>query len=69
MPPQLEVILTQFKNHQSKTLGSFGDIADGAQVLQDHCAFYPGGTQSATLVSGQAFAKDNWNVIVRRDSC
>ncbi|TDZ19976.1 hypothetical protein Cob_v006955 [Colletotrichum orbiculare MAFF 240422] len=48
-------------------LSSFGEIADGAQYVADHCTFTVG--KSYQCVSGQAFHHDNWNVLVRKDNC
>ncbi|KAI8219424.1 hypothetical protein K4K54_009529 [Colletotrichum sp. SAR 10_86] len=45
-----------------KTLDSYSSIADGATRALSVCKGNP-------LVSGQAFHKTNWNVIVRRASC
>ncbi|KAM7222982.1 hypothetical protein V8F06_001538 [Rhypophila decipiens] len=57
-------------NKQSKTLGDFRDIADGASHIERHCsevAYRPGGIP-VIVTSGQVFYKDHWNVIVRYDS-
>ncbi|KAL2138650.1 hypothetical protein VTI28DRAFT_6465 [Corynascus sepedonium] len=55
-------------NDHTFSLPSFNTIADCAQVIVDEC--YPSfdGTTSAG-VCGQNFNGDNWNCIVRHDSC
>ncbi|KAK2001460.1 hypothetical protein LX36DRAFT_628693 [Colletotrichum falcatum] len=55
----------------SRELASFGDIADGAQRVLKKCQDKPGADRGDGMtVSGQAFHKDNWNVIVRGgDDC
>ncbi|KAK0739492.1 hypothetical protein B0T21DRAFT_436378 [Apiosordaria backusii] len=49
-------------NDQDKEL-QWSQIADGAAFLNRECA------RDSQYVKGQAFYKENWNVIVRRDSC
>ncbi|KAF5007077.1 hypothetical protein FDECE_6581 [Fusarium decemcellulare] len=56
----------------SKTLNSFGSIADGAQRVRDKCSHRfsnPGGTGDIMRVKGQAFHSTHWNVIVREIKC
>ncbi|OHE99658.1 hypothetical protein CORC01_05016 [Colletotrichum orchidophilum] len=55
----------------SKQIDSFADIADGAQLLLSKCKDKLNANQGkAMTVSGQAFHKDNWNVVVRGgDNC
>ncbi|OLN94123.1 hypothetical protein CCHL11_07145 [Colletotrichum chlorophyti] len=55
----------------SKELESFGDIADGAQRVLEKCPDKLDANQGAGMtVSGQAFHKDKWNVVVRGgDNC
>ncbi|GFF63739.1 hypothetical protein IFM60648_01027 [Aspergillus lentulus] len=50
-------------NNYQYTLNSFYDIASGANFIGQTCLT---GTDST---SGQIFYTDNWNVIVRADSC
>jgi hypothetical protein len=50
------------QNRFAKTLGSWSDIADGAGRISKEC-------RNSEGICGQAFAKDNFNVIVRKDSC
>ncbi|KAB8074372.1 hypothetical protein BDV29DRAFT_124239 [Aspergillus leporis] len=50
-------------NNYQYTLNSFYDIASGASVVGQNCLI---GTDTT---SGQVFYTDNWNVIVRADSC
>ncbi|KAL4962766.1 uncharacterized protein BDV14DRAFT_99136 [Aspergillus stella-maris] len=53
---------------ESKTLNSFGSIADGAQYVLNNCVLpSTGGTYPP--VNGQVFHKTHWNVIVRGASC
>ncbi|KAK3994274.1 hypothetical protein QBC44DRAFT_367796 [Cladorrhinum sp. PSN332] len=52
-------------NRATKQLYGFWQIAEGAQVVINDCAPNSG----ATWVSGQRFHNDNWNVVVRGDSC
>ncbi|GKT50109.1 uncharacterized protein ColSpa_10290 [Colletotrichum spaethianum] len=54
-----------------KELGSFKDIADGAQRVLDKCQDKLDANQGEGMtVSGQAYHKDNWNVVVRGgESC
>ncbi|KAE8362694.1 hypothetical protein BDV27DRAFT_166013 [Aspergillus caelatus] len=55
-------------NASAKRLGGFNDIADGAQYILDKCTRNRwSGWQYGEFASGQAFHKDNWNVIVRYD--
>ncbi|POR37874.1 hypothetical protein TPAR_01932, partial [Tolypocladium paradoxum] len=51
-------------------LGSFGDIADGAQAIVDKCSKPTSHAPDPGLV-GQAFSEGKWNVVVRfdNDSC
>ncbi|KAK0658299.1 hypothetical protein QBC41DRAFT_308244 [Cercophora samala] len=44
---------------------TWGGIADGAQIVADKCRLNP----KRRYVRGQAFYKEKWNVIVRRDPC
>ncbi|KAM7208274.1 hypothetical protein V8F20_001252 [Naviculisporaceae sp. PSN 640] len=56
-------------NEDTKTIGDFRDIADGAAHIDNHCselAYRPGGLP-VIVESGQVFYKDKWNVIVRHD--
>ncbi|KAK3987509.1 hypothetical protein QBC44DRAFT_245830, partial [Cladorrhinum sp. PSN332] len=56
-------------NSGTKTLNSFGAIADGVQHLASRCRrFISNGQWSYTESSGQVFYKDKWNVVVRYDS-
>ncbi|UNI17267.1 hypothetical protein JDV02_003624 [Purpureocillium takamizusanense] len=55
-------------NKEAKTLGSFGDIADGAQWVLDHCSKRQYEASNNIVTSGQVFHKDNWNVIVTKDT-
>ncbi|KAL2813072.1 hypothetical protein BDW59DRAFT_167617 [Aspergillus cavernicola] len=52
---------------ETKSLRSFNDIAIGVQAIWSECSFREPGYNM--VVSGQAFHKTNWNVIVRKDSC
>ncbi|KAH7329295.1 hypothetical protein B0I35DRAFT_466520 [Stachybotrys elegans] len=52
---------------ETKTLASFGSIADGAQFIVDRCTVQRG--QWTTVASGQEFHQSSWNVIARQDSC
>ncbi|OAQ65141.1 hypothetical protein VFPPC_14002 [Pochonia chlamydosporia 170] len=54
-------------NRQTQTLYSWRDIADGAQLTLWKCQTGIGAQEK--YVNGQAFAYDNWNVIVRKDDC
>ncbi|KFY43022.1 hypothetical protein V495_04216 [Pseudogymnoascus sp. VKM F-4514 (FW-929)] len=62
-------------NHSAKTLPSFNNIADGAQVILNSCRHpaHKGACgicwNSNAAISGQDFHSDNWNVIVRSDKC
>jgi hypothetical protein len=47
-------------------LDSFERIADGVSYIIGWCATAAWGP---TQVAGQLFHPDNWNIIVRRDSC
>ncbi|KND89165.1 hypothetical protein TOPH_06106 [Tolypocladium ophioglossoides CBS 100239] len=53
-------------SNKAKTLGSFGDIADGASWILHKCKRVRWASYYA--VSGQAFHPTGWNVIVRRDT-
>ncbi|KAL2826231.1 hypothetical protein BDW59DRAFT_171895 [Aspergillus cavernicola] len=53
---------------KSKQLRSYGSIADGAQYVVQHCTITPSGS-SFSSVTGQAFHKTDWNVIVRGANC
>ncbi|KAK6211383.1 hypothetical protein QIS74_10647 [Colletotrichum tabaci] len=55
----------------SKELESFADIADGAQRVLDKCLDKLDAKQGdGKTVSGQAFHKDGWNVVIRGgDDC
>ncbi|KAJ0152142.1 hypothetical protein CTA2_252 [Colletotrichum tanaceti] len=55
----------------SKELASFADIADGAQRVLDKCLDKQDAKQGEGMtVSGQAFHKDGWNVVIRGgDDC
>ncbi|KAL4791934.1 hypothetical protein BDV19DRAFT_282662 [Aspergillus venezuelensis] len=53
-------------NTTPKTLAGYGSIADGAQAIMDKCRYYEVGGRY--WVSGQAFHKTGWNVIVRHDN-
>ncbi|OAQ72121.1 hypothetical protein VFPPC_00170 [Pochonia chlamydosporia 170] len=55
-------------NHASKTLDSFTSIANGAAKIVSSCN-RPMGNPFYHFTSGQAFHKDGWNVIVRKDWC
>jgi len=50
-----------------KTLNSFGEIADGAQILVDHCTKREFEASMTLITSGQVFHRDGWSVIVRED--
>ncbi|POR35430.1 Uncharacterized protein TPAR_04375 [Tolypocladium paradoxum] len=58
-------------NASAKTLGRFNDVADGAQYVNKKCVcevrdpYWP---KFNAMSSGQAFHRDNWNVIIRRDT-
>ncbi|KAJ0423209.1 hypothetical protein BJY00DRAFT_310337 [Aspergillus carlsbadensis] len=52
----------------SKTLNSFGSIADGAAYVLSHCTVSGPGISNPS-VNGQVFHKTNWNVYVRGASC
>ncbi|KAL4975535.1 hypothetical protein BDW66DRAFT_151823 [Aspergillus desertorum] len=54
-------------NREAKTLGSFDEIADGAFAIMQRCSHDKSG--EGTKVSGQAFNKANWNVILRGEDC
>ncbi|KAE9966912.1 hypothetical protein EG328_012023 [Venturia inaequalis] len=49
-------------NREDLDLGSFGDIADGAEAIHDDCS-------RAGRVVGQVFSNEGWNVIVRSNDC
>ncbi|KAH9236308.1 hypothetical protein K456DRAFT_1832328, partial [Colletotrichum gloeosporioides 23] len=49
---------------QAKELNSFREISDGALYVIKKCR-----VGESTRVAGQAFHKDNWNVIVRWARC
>ncbi|TQN64056.1 hypothetical protein CSHISOI_11364, partial [Colletotrichum shisoi] len=55
----------------SKELESFADIADGAQRVLDKCLDKLDAKEGdGKTVSGQAFHKDGWNVVIRGgDDC
>ncbi|KAI3553134.1 hypothetical protein CABS01_07016 [Colletotrichum abscissum] len=55
----------------TKQIDSFGDIADGAQRVLSKCKDKLDANQGQGMtVSGQAFHKDSWNVVVRGgDNC
>ncbi|KAL4760981.1 uncharacterized protein BDW70DRAFT_168295 [Aspergillus foveolatus] len=55
------------RNTEAKTLSSFDEIADGAFAIMKKCAHDKHG--EGTKVSGQAFNKANWNVILRGEDC
>lgn len=60
---------TRTQNRHTETLGSFGDIADGAAWIKGKCQRLRwAGPRSYYSVSGQAFHPDGWNVIVRKDT-
>ncbi|KAL2816029.1 hypothetical protein BDW59DRAFT_166568 [Aspergillus cavernicola] len=50
----------------SKTLNSFGSIADGAQVIVNKCHL---GSGIQEYTAGQVFYKTDWNVIVQEVKC
>ncbi|CZR52489.1 uncharacterized protein PAC_02366 [Phialocephala subalpina] len=54
---------------QTFSLPGFSTIAAGAQAIQDNCPDSPGSLSG--LVNGQVFAQflQNWNTIVRGDTC
>ncbi|KAE8378283.1 hypothetical protein BDV26DRAFT_281199 [Aspergillus bertholletiae] len=52
----------------TKTLESFGSVADGAQAVLESCS-KDGELHWNNKVSGQAFHDTKWNVIVRGESC
>ncbi|KAL4988095.1 hypothetical protein BDW68DRAFT_177145 [Aspergillus falconensis] len=54
-------------NQRIKTLSSFDEIADGAFAIMEKCSYYKFG--GGLKVSGQAFNKANWNVILRGEDC
>ncbi|TKW59115.1 hypothetical protein CTA1_900 [Colletotrichum tanaceti] len=54
---------TEEPEGSTKTLNSFGSIADGAQWIVDRCNY------GCDYAGGQAFHETNWNVIVRPNSC
>lgn len=53
------------QNNYSKTLSSFGQIADGAQIILDLC---DPNSQLSSL-SGQQFYDDGWNIVVKGTKC
>ncbi|KAL4993217.1 hypothetical protein BDV10DRAFT_198505 [Aspergillus recurvatus] len=55
------------RNENAKTLSSFDEIADGAFAIMEKCSHDKFG--EGTKVSGQAFNKANWNVILRGEDC
>ncbi|KAL4745318.1 hypothetical protein BDW72DRAFT_208295 [Aspergillus terricola var. indicus] len=55
------------RNKEAKTLSSFDEIADGAFAIMKKCSHDKHG--EGTKVSGQAFNKANWNVILRGEDC
>ncbi|KAL4902251.1 hypothetical protein BDW74DRAFT_181097 [Aspergillus multicolor] len=50
-------------NTSSKTLPGFNNIADGAQVVINHCA------PTDIYVAGEEDHNDNWRAVVRRSPC
>lgn len=62
------LLLTTKQDPNTKTLASFGSIADGAQHVWDVCAGRLDEGLAQGQVSGQAFHPTSWNVIVRKDS-
>ncbi|KAL2860917.1 uncharacterized protein BJX67DRAFT_375715 [Aspergillus lucknowensis] len=52
---------------ETKTLNSFGSIADGAQKVVDECQRHI--LDNPTQSSGQVFHYTDWNVIVTSDVC
>ncbi|KAK4191276.1 hypothetical protein QBC35DRAFT_538208 [Podospora australis] len=56
-------------NTSTKVLNSFGDIADGADYINNNCRIgLPTGSGYADyMTAGQIFFVDKWNVIVRYD--
>ncbi|GAB1205198.1 hypothetical protein APSETT445_003869 [Aspergillus pseudonomiae] len=60
----IQALYSHFEqNTFTKVLPSFNNIADGAQVILNNCQ------RGGVKLSGQDFHSDNWNVIVRGDSC
>ncbi|KAL6232796.1 hypothetical protein BDW75DRAFT_242633 [Aspergillus navahoensis] len=54
-------------NTTTRTLSSFDEIADGVFAIMEKCSHDKFG--EGTKVSGQAFNKANWNVILRGEDC
>ncbi|KAL4733705.1 hypothetical protein BDV11DRAFT_175437 [Aspergillus similis] len=50
-------------NTSAKTLPGFNNIADGAQVVINHCA------PTDVYVAGEEDHNDNWRAVVRRSPC
>ncbi|KAL4784895.1 hypothetical protein BJX76DRAFT_356632 [Aspergillus varians] len=54
-------------SRKKKVLNSFADIANGAMAVLGKCAKSEFGHERRVM--GQAFHRDNWNVIVRKEKC
>jgi hypothetical protein len=51
------------------TLGSYGEIADGAERISAQCIGHAGYPPDIRTSAGQIFHSNNWNVIVQDDNC
>jgi hypothetical protein len=49
-------------------LDSWNRVADGLDFVIKYCAQWQG-IGGTIKISGQVFHPDNWNVMVRKDSC
>ncbi|QDS73751.1 hypothetical protein FKW77_005011 [Venturia effusa] len=52
-------------NHEAVELANYAWIADGARLIHDQCEHH--GVKDWLKLSGQAFNRQKWNVIVRSD--
>jgi len=52
----------------TKSLDTYGSIADGAEWISNNCVRRTM-VSVLKLTAGQVFYEDNWNVIVRGDTC
>jgi hypothetical protein len=56
------------QNPEEFYLDSWDRVADGVGFIMANCASWPG-VGNFVKVAGQVFHPDNWNVMVRKDSC
>jgi hypothetical protein len=56
------------QNPEEFYLDSWDRVADGVGFIMDHCAHWPG-VGNLGKAAGQVFHPENWNVMVRKDTC